>query len=191
MKHFKIIIPALLIAFISCSTEKKQKEDIFTRIEKKEKEINNAISQKTIKLDQVRSLFKLYDKAFMDNPKDTILAKHFMKGGELAMHNNLHKRAISFFDVVETEFSNTSHYPMAVFMKAFVFEEAKDTAMARKYYEHFIKENPNHELVDDAQISIKNLGKSLEEILKEFNQEVQAKGIQRKKNNAEKMDSGF
>lgn len=191
MKLFTFIIPVLFVVFISCNNEKKQKSDIIIKIEEKEKAINKAIEKSTINPNQVKSLLRLYDKAFMDNPKDTTLAKHFMKGGELALHNNLYKRAINFFDVVENEFSNTSHYPMAVFMKAFVYEEVDDSMMARKYYERFIKENPNHELVDDAQISIQNLGKSLEEILQEYNKEVQTKGIERKKDNTEKMDGGF
>lgn len=191
MKKITILIPVILFIIFSCNNEKPQNE-LLTNIKKKEKSIDEAISNKTVKRDQVRSLLRMYDKAYMENPKDTAMASYLMKGGEIALHYNLFKRSINFFDAVEISFPNTKHYPMAVFMKAFVYEELKDSAMARAYYEKFIKENPDHELVDDAQISIENLGKSLEEIVQEFEnqkspEEKKAKEEKKKK----KIDGGF
>ena len=128
----------------------------------------------------------------MDNPKDTAMASYLMKGGELALNYNLLKRALNYFDAVENSFKNTSHYPMAVFMKAFVYEEAKDTALARKYYEKFIKENPDHDLVGDAETSIENLGKTLEEIVQEFeSQRTPDQKANKESKKKKKIDGGF
>jgi tetratricopeptide (TPR) repeat protein len=199
MKNLTLLISLLiLIISASCSNEKmnqkdeKSQENLKAKVIEKEKTIGEAISNKKVKIEQIRTLLKMYDKLYMANPKDTAMATYLMKGGELALHYNLLKRALNYFDAVEISFEDSRHYPMAVFMKAFVYEEAKDTALARVYYEKFIRENPDHELVDDAETSIENLGKTLEEIVQEFESqrtpEQQNAKIEKKK---KKIDGGF
>jgi tetratricopeptide (TPR) repeat protein len=198
MKKLLLLIPVLFLLISSCSNKQNssvntdQKEDLQAKVIAKEKEIGEAISEKKINVNQVRSLLQMYDKLYMNNPKDTATASYLMKGGELALHYNLYKRSINYFDAVEIGFEKSRHYPMAIFMKAFVYEEVNDTAMARKYYEKFINENPEHELVDDAETSIENLGKTLEEIVQEFESQrtpEQQKAKEEKKK--KKIDGGF
>ena len=56
---------------------------------------------------------------------------------------------------------------MALFMKAFLFDESlKDVENARKYYQEFIDKYPNHEFAKQAKLLMENLGKSQEEVLK-------------------------
>ena len=188
MRQLKILIPVLLIIMIACSNE-SPKKDIVAKIDKNEKALNEAISGKNLNKTQISSLLRLYDEYHMEFPKDTSGATYLMRGGEIALHYNYYKRAIGFFDAVEINFENSRHYPMAVFMKAFVFDQVNDTASARKYYQKFIRENPDHELVEDAEISIENLGKTLEEILQEFEEEKAQRKEQKEK--PKQMDEGF
>jgi outer membrane protein assembly factor BamD (BamD/ComL family) len=53
-----------------------------------------------------------------------------------------------------------------MFMQAYVYENSlQDYGKAKTVYTEFIRKYPESELVEDARISIRNLGKSPEEIL--------------------------
>ena len=55
------------------------------------------------------------------------------------------------------------------FLKAFIYDNnLKDIKKARTAYSDFIQKYPKHELTDDAMISMDNLGKTPEQIVKEF-----------------------
>jgi outer membrane protein assembly factor BamD (BamD/ComL family) len=78
-------------------------------------------------------------------------------------------KCISLFDWIIEKYPTHSKAENSSFMKGFLFDnDLKDTATARKFYLEFIQKYPKSEFVDDAQMLIKNLGKSEEEILKEL-----------------------
>lgn len=78
-------------------------------------------------------------------------------------------KCISLFDWIIEKYPTHSKAENSSFMKGFLFDnDLKDTATARKFYLEFIDKYPKSEFVDDAQMLIKNLGKSEEEILKEL-----------------------
>ena len=56
-------------------------------------------------------------------------------------------------------------------------DQLKNLVEAQKYYHQFIAEFPEHNLIDDATFSLQNLGKSDEDIIREF-EAMQAKGNQ-------------
>ena len=61
-------------------------------------------------------------------------------------------------------------------MKGYVYEnEIGDLNAAKKIYEDFIAKYPDDEFADDAAVSIKNLGKSPEELIKEFEEKVKSR----------------
>ena len=63
--------------------------------------------------------------------------------------------------------------PTALFMLGFVYEnDLGDLAKAKAIYESFLQKYPNDpDFADDAQTALKMLGKSPEEIIKEFEQQ--------------------
>ncbi len=78
-------------------------------------------------------------------------------------------KCISLFDWIIEKYPTNPKAENASFMKGFLFDnDLKDSATARKFYTEFIEKYPKSEFVDDAQMLIKNLGKSEEEILKEL-----------------------
>ncbi|MCC6462724.1 MAG: hypothetical protein IT260_19815 [Saprospiraceae bacterium] len=62
--------------------------------------------------------------------------------------------------------------PTALFMEAFIFEnDLHDLDKAKSMYEEFLKRYPNDpDYADDAQNALKYLGKSAEEIIRQFEQ---------------------
>ena len=78
-------------------------------------------------------------------------------------------KCISLFDWIIEKYPTHVKAENSAVMKGFLFDnDLKDTATARKFYLEFIDKYPKSEFVDDAQMLIKNLGKSEEEILKEL-----------------------
>ena len=68
-----------------------------------------------------------------------------------------------------TEYPDYEKASECLFMKGFIYDNnLQDYEMAKKIYLEFLEKYPDDEFADDAQASIDNLGKSLEEIIQEF-----------------------
>lgn len=171
--HKAILVIAFAVAtlIINSCEQLSEQEKLAQQIEMQETKMGELLSERSLNKDEVKTLLDLYESYYKTFPTDTLAANFLMKAGQNAMSHNMMGKAIRFFDYVEKNYKKTSHYPMAVFMKGFVYDQLGDTAKARKYYMRFIDNNPNHKLADDARISIKNLGKSLEEIVKSFEEQ--------------------
>lgn len=82
------------------------------------------------------------------------------------------QQAVLFLEKFVNEYKGHEKYASTLFMLGFFYENSvKDIQKAEQYYKRFIEEFPEHELADDAQQSIKNLGKSPEEIVREFEEQ--------------------
>ncbi len=76
------------------------------------------------------------------------------------------EKCISLFDWIIEKYPTHPKAENSAFMKAFLFDnDLKDTANARKYYLEFVAKYPKSDFVDDAQVLMKNLGKTEEQIL--------------------------
>lgn len=169
MNRLFIFIMAFSLPLLwSCKIDEKAK--LINEIKEKKQSLAEKSAQKPANKKEVKALINLYEQFYRTYPKDTLVADYMMDAGQNAMHRGMYDKAVQCFDIVETDFSGTSQYDMAVFMKAFTYDQANDTARARVYYKKFIREFPKHKLADDALISLQNLGKSLEDIVKDLDQ---------------------
>jgi TolA-binding protein len=76
---------------------------------------------------------------------------------------------IALFDRIINEYPDYEKSPSALFLKAFVYEDQlQDLENAKHYYELFLEKYPESEFADDAEVSLQNLGKSPEELIREF-----------------------
>jgi isocitrate lyase len=68
-----------------------------------------------------------------------------------------------------------------LFLQGFISENGlKDTAAARKFYENFLKQYPNHKLASDVKISLNNMGKTPDELIREFEKKNSADSLSAK-----------
>ena len=82
---------------------------------------------------------------------------------------NMTAESIKYLDKVYNDYPRFEKRPYALFLKAFVLEnQSNNLAEAERVYTQFIEEYPNHEMADDAKYSIDNMGKSPEELIREF-----------------------
>ena len=115
------------------------------------------------------NLIVMYDKFIKDFPTDTLVPIYLFKAANLEMNASNAREAISRFDTLIRKYPANPKAATGLFFKGYIYENVlKDLGKAKETYLLFIEEYPNHELVKDAQMSIRNLGKTPEQIIREF-----------------------
>ena len=78
-------------------------------------------------------------------------------------------QAINYFNTVYTKYPNFDKAPYCLFLQGFIYEsQLNDTAKARQVYQQVIEKYPNERIAEDAKASIDNMGKTPEELIREF-----------------------
>lgn len=175
MKAFKtigiLLIGALFIN--ACSSPKASKLKEITTLEDELFSDESQMINRT-EADKLIGLYVAYADEF---PTDTEAAPYLFKAGDMAMNLNMPRKAIIMFDRILTDYSDYEKTPQCLFLKGYVFENnLGDLAKAKQIYEEFLEKYPDDEFADDAEVSIRNLGKSPEELIKEFEEKSKEEG---------------
>lgn len=93
-----------------------------------------------------------------------------LKAAGVAKSGGNSAKALELYATVAEKMPQHPKAPMALFMEGFILENDRgDTAMARVRYQAFLAKYPNDpDFADDAQNALKNLGKSPEEMIRQF-----------------------
>lgn len=162
------VIMALVALMAACGSASKDMEKI--------KGIEQTVfkHESGMNKEQAAELVKLYEAYANSWPKDTAAASCLYKAAEMSINLNKGNEAIGYFDRVIAEYPNYQRIPEAYFLKGFVYEiSILNLNKAREAYATFIEKYPKHELTDDAQISMDNLGKSPEQILMDAQKKIE------------------
>lgn len=107
-------------------------------------------------------------------PEDSMAVEYLFNGAEFCLNLGEGERSIELYDRVILEYPDFRKVPECLFLKGYVFENyLGDLDQARIIYELFLEKYPDNEFADDAAISIQNLGKTPEELIRQF-EEMQA-----------------
>ena len=105
-------------------------------------------------------------------PADSMAVEYLFKGAEFCLNLGEGERAIALYDRVINEYPDFRKVPECLFLKGYVYENyLGDLEQAKAIYTEFIEKYPDNEFSDDAAISIQNLGKSPEELIKQFEEQ--------------------
>jgi outer membrane protein assembly factor BamD (BamD/ComL family) len=170
MNRIKIFVFATFMVFLFSSCKSHKKEDL-NLINKIENDINSSMNTKFDEK-KVNDYIEACKKYSENYPGDTVCSTLLLKSGRLAMNLPVREKAdeaIVYFDKVVKEYSHSKDAPVALFMKGFYIENnMKDIQKAGETYREFLRKYPNHMLAKDAKTSLDNLGKPLEQVIKEF-----------------------
>ncbi len=156
----------LCLIVLSCKPSRKS---ISEKIDKLEKNIYSKTSVRTVDTIKVNELLKLYKDYSKYYTSDSLAPGYLLRAANLSMNMNRPVEAIEFINRIITKYPESKLAAEGLFIKAFIYDNLlKDYTNAKKYYEEFIQKYPTHAFVNDARNSIKFLGKSPEEILKEL-----------------------
>jgi len=102
-------------------------------------------------------------------PEDSISAEYLFKAADVSINTFHSIETIELFDRIINNYPHYRKTPQALFLKAFAYENyIGQLDSARAIYQLFLEKYPHHDFYNDAQISLDNLGKTPEEIIKEF-----------------------
>jgi outer membrane protein assembly factor BamD (BamD/ComL family) len=166
MKTFKFISCILIGVILFGCTQSKDK--MIKEIAEKEKALfsNKTLIPDTTKVNEIVALYMKFAKKF---PKDSLAPVYIFNAANLQMSNAQNEDAIASLDIIIKDYVDFAKLPEVYFLKAFIYDNnIKDIKKARTAYSDFIQKYPKHELTDDAMISMDNLGKTPEQIVKEF-----------------------
>lgn len=165
MTNLKSIGYSLILAvLLGCSSQ----DDNIDRIAELET-LLYANSQEAFDVQAAENLISEYELFVQTYPQDTMAPGYLFKAAELAMAIRSSAKAIELYGKVYNDYPGNSQAGTSLFLMGFVNDDqVKNLAEAQKYYRRFISEFPEHNLIDDATFSLLNLGKSDEDIIREF-----------------------
>ncbi|RLD14340.1 hypothetical protein DRI50_05565 [candidate division KSB1 bacterium] len=108
--------------------------------------------------------------------------QYYEKAKEAYSKHQINK-ALDYYKKLIAEYPQGKRAPESLFMLGFInANDLKNYDEAKKYYTEFINKYPKHELADDAQYELQNLGKDLNQLpfLKDSSAENQSEASAKK-----------
>jgi TolA-binding protein len=165
---FLVLSGMIMMMFTGCGPSR---DKTVQQIETLEKSLFSpeALSFNKEKAD---SLLSLYDLFLKDNPKDSLAPGFLFKAANIAMNSGDGPRALNFFDQYLQDFPDGPKAPISLFFKAFIYENMmQNLDKARETYLLFIEKYPNDDFTKDAKLALMNLGKSPDELIRQFEEQ--------------------
>lgn len=177
----KLVLFILIVATLFASCAKSPRDQANEKILSVEKQLTNDTSMvlnKQVALDLTTQYAN-----FADNfPGDTLAPFYLFKAGEMAMNLNMGSKSIMYFNKIVQQYAGYKKMPETLFLMAFVYEnQLNNEKMATELYNRFINDYPNHVLYKDAKASLDNMGKSLEELIKSFEEKQGQQSVEAEK----------
>lgn len=168
MRKYFFIAVVVFIGFSCAGPQKNASDELKNSIALTEEKLYNNDDIKIQKVDAV-NLIGLYQKYATEYPEDSLAPVYLFRASDLSMNLQRPKETISLFNELLEKYPDYDKTPSVLFLKAFVYEDQMgDLENAKTYYEEFLDKYPDSDFADDAEMSLKNLGKSPEELILEF-----------------------
>ncbi|MBR9831159.1 tetratricopeptide repeat protein [Acidiluteibacter ferrifornacis] len=182
----KIIIACLAAGLFACNQPESTTENN-TAVEETTKNPFEGLNQEELKakvnefeskvfqndssmdITNANLLIEGYVKYANEYPEDSESATFVFKAAEVSLGLNQGTTALALYTKVYEDYPEFEKRPYSLFLQAFINENnLGKLEEARVIYEKFIADYPDHPMADDAQYSLDNLGKSPDELIKEF-----------------------
>ena len=185
MKLIKLLLLQFaVVSLFSCGAGKDEntevsaltKEQMEIQIKDLEVKLYND-SSKIFNQSVADSVVKSYTDFVATYPKDEKASDYLFKAGEISMSMNRSLQAVKCFEQIVDNYPEYERAPYSLFLQAFIYDnQINNDNKAGEIYKAFINKYPDHAMVKDAEFSIQNLGKSDEELIKEFEAKLSKKG---------------
>ncbi len=163
-----LLLLILVATIVSCEPADKQDASKIKAAEDELFSADNGFVDKEKAIELVDMYVDYTDKY----PEDSMAVEYLFKGAEFCLNLGEGKRAILLYDRVITEYPDFRKVPECFFLKGYVYENfLGDLNSAKAIYLKFIELYPDNEFADDAEVSIQNLGKSPEELIRQFEEQ--------------------
>ena len=124
--------------------------------------------------DVAKQLIEYYENYADLFREDSLAPEMLFRAGNQAVNVEEYDLAIEEYAKVERYYRNYLKRPEAIFLEAFVFETYKNEfGKAEEKYQKLIKQYPDHQLSNQAKESLKYIGVSDEERIRQFEKQNQ------------------
>ena len=167
----KLLLSLLLLTLFSCGPSRNKDAD---RIHMMESRLFSS-TVTSLNKESADSLLVLYTAFIKNFPSDTLSQKYIFKAANLYLNTGQGKQAIEMFGIYRADYPNDPKAAICLFFTAYVYENLlQNLDKAQETYILFIEKYPRHDFADDAQMALNNLGKSPDQIVKDFEQKKRA-----------------
>lgn len=177
MNKFKNFVFAFLVLIISsCGSDEKiseqnmlskdPKADILNRIKNLEGQMHRSEKIDNVLAGQALQIYHEYSQTY---PTDEITPDYLFKAGEIATAIQQYPQAYSHYKTISEKYPTYKMIQESMFLQASILDNyLNEDDKARVVYEALIKRFPESTYATDAKAAIDNLGKSDEDLIKEF-----------------------
>ena len=179
MNKIKLIVITGIVVFItSCSnnTEQQQqnteapvkplREQFLEEIKKLEGEMHKSAELNNVTAGLAIQSYSDYAKNF---PDDSVTPDYLFKAGEIATAIQQYPQALSYYKTITEKYPQFKMIKESLYLQGYLLDNfLNDDAKAKLIYEEVIAKYPSTSYANDAKAAISNLGKTDEELIKEF-----------------------
>ncbi|MFO7614502.1 MAG: tetratricopeptide repeat protein [Bacteroidales bacterium] len=167
MKYLGVFLIVALIAVAGTQCTPKDPKAKIQSMEEKVRSESFTFDQKGIQL--IEELIIAYTDYAEANKYSDEAPEYLYKAAEFSLNLNKPVQALEFYNQIIYQYPDFHKAPECLFLLAFIYENHMlNLGKAKELYETFIERYPDHDFADDAAISIQNMGKSPEELIREF-----------------------
>ncbi len=163
-----LIFVASLLIFAGCGRNAEKKK-LIEKIAAGEARIFGDSVTVSPDLNTGMEMIQAYTDFANEYPDDTASAEYLFKGAEIAMNMKMSGMAIEYYKRIVDSWPGYSKVGYCIFLQAFILEnDLKQYDQATNAYQDFLNRFPDHVLAKDARMSIQNMGKPIEELIREW-----------------------
>jgi tetratricopeptide (TPR) repeat protein len=184
MRSTIFVLPVLLLIF-SCGTEQtapttdrqKQQDSLLNKIRGIESAMNVNMRSAVLDPGLASSAVKHYLDFAKAYPQDTNAPMFLFRAADIQCNAmRQYDQALASLEQVKKNYPDFRKLPVVYFQAGVIYDDhLNDDTRAKAAYEEFLKKFPGHPLAPQVTALISYLGKSNEELLKEFEQKNKAR----------------
>lgn len=167
MNSLKFLAFFTLVLLFSCGGD-NQKKQLQLEIERLESGLY-ADSVGPVNRMKAQEMIQTYEEFVNIYPDDSLAPEYLYKSSEIAMNLEMPGRAIEGFQRIINNYPDFDKLALCLFLQAFIYEnQMQQYEKSKVLYKEFLEKYPGHDLAEDALVSIQNMGKSLDELIKSW-----------------------
>lgn len=153
------------------------KEGLEGHIATVEKDLYGQDKQASFSPEKAKAVITAYNAFAEKHADDAKTPEYLFKAAEVHRSLKQFPQAIDIYKKICDKYTSYEKAPHSLFLLGFSYEnDVKNIDEAKKVYTEFLEKHPKHELADDVQFSLSNIGKSPEDIIKEFEAKMKQQG---------------
>jgi len=173
-KKLSLFITVILISVSACGPSKVKTEKNIAALEKQ------LYSGQSMNFNKPRadSLLLMYEQFVKRYPKDSLAPKYLFQAAGLAMTLGNGKKSLALYEQFMKDYPDKPKAAVCMFFKAYIYENIMaNYDKAKETYLLFIEKYPDNEFVKDARAALMNIGKTPEQLVREFEEKKKVESL--------------